>query len=159
MKQGQSGMLYNGYAYDFNHAPDISHHTDNMKDGGDGFEILHKYELKISADEQREIEIPTHRHDGGIGKWLKSNGDAQRVHDGRIDIPSHRKSKEGNDGLDSSQLSDQSDIQGSERTGRENSEGESSIGTERFSVRNHDEEYKKAIDSCDLDKAQKDLYL
>jgi len=52
MKQGRHILIEDGFLYDFNHAPTKKSHSENLLDGGDGFEIMHKYKVQELTQEQ-----------------------------------------------------------------------------------------------------------
>lgn len=136
MKNGHSLMAYSGYIYDFNHAPDMNHHIENITDGkGDGFEILHKYDLTNLTNEEREkISKVAGGSSDRIAGVLARYGYAERVHDGGSVVPKNSGTMERNDGLDSGQLSEQSNIQGRERESRRNSEENTSVDQPHYSL-------------------------
>lgn len=108
------------YIYHFNTS--LRQYEDNRRDGHDGFEILHKYDLsQLSETDKQLVKNGFKQNEGTISSsnsgWLADNGYETRASDGSYIILKNGKTVEQNDGLDSSTHNGRSD------RGRRNRDG------------------------------------
>ena len=106
-----SNELYferNNYLYTFNTS--LAQYADNRKDGRDGFEITGKYNLKtLPADEKQILNqrIKSGRNLSGFIMLHGLTSDISRSISNML-VHGNKRTEEGNDNLDSGQLSEQS---------------------------------------------------
>jgi len=109
MKQGRHFLIEGDYLYVFNHAPTKESHFENQKNGGDSFEIIHKYNVQDLTQEQ--LTYLEKNYDGTsetYSGWISRLGSAERSSNGSADSTENRKTTESTSRLDVGARSGQS---------------------------------------------------